>query len=70
MAITAQQVAAFKSRIYSLEKLGAAKSVAKVKAEAFYAIKETEEINQQWIANQWFGRLANCSFEQVLKALV
>ena len=70
MAITAQQVAAFKSRIYSLEKLGAAKSVAKVKAEALYAIQQTEEINRQWVADQWFGRCENSSFEEVLKALV
>jgi hypothetical protein len=68
--ITTQQVNSFKSRIYSLEKLGATKSVAKVKAEALYAIQQTEEINRQWVADQWFGRCANRSFEEVLKALV
>jgi len=66
---TAAQITGYKSRIFSLNRMGAKKSVAKVKAEALSAIADVPEVNQQWVADQWYGRCSKTPFETLLKDL-
>jgi hypothetical protein len=66
---TAAQISGYKSRIFSLSRLGAKKSVAKVKAEALSAIASVPEVNKQWVADQWYGRCSKTPFETLLKDL-
>ena len=66
---TSAQICGYKSRIFSLSRLGASKSVAKVKAEALKAIADVPEVNRQWVADQWYGRCSKTTFETLLAEL-
>ena len=67
--ITAQEISSFKSKIYSLTMMKAVKSVANVKRQALAAFSEESEVNHQWIADQWFGRCAKKSYQDVIVVL-
>ena len=63
---TAPTICGYKSRIYSLNRLGAIKSVARVKAEALAALQDVPEVNRQWVADQWYGRCSKTPFETLI----
>lgn len=66
--MTPQRIASYKSRMYMLRKIGAMNSLLKVKKEALQAI-DAADCDGQWIADLWFGRCAQKSFEDVIKIL-
>jgi hypothetical protein len=66
---TAAQISGYKSRIFSLNRIGAVRSVAKIKAEALAVIADVPESNRQWVADQWYGRCSKTPFETLLKDL-
>jgi hypothetical protein len=47
----------------------AVKSVANVKRQALATFSAESEVNHQWIADQWFGRCAKKSYQDVVAAL-
>ena len=47
----------------------AAKSVANVKKDALVKFSQVNDVNHQWIADQWFGRCAAKSFQDVVNEL-
>jgi hypothetical protein len=67
--ITVQEIASVKSKIYSLTMMKAVKSVANVKRQALATFSAESEVNHQWIADQWFGRCAKKSYQDVVAAL-
>ncbi len=66
--MTPQRIASFKSRIYSLQKIGLNKTAEKVKKEA---LKDIAAANQdgQWIADRWFGSCSQKTIDDVIKFL-
>jgi len=66
---TAATISGYKSRIYSLTRLGAINSVARVKAEALAALQDVPEVNRQWVADQWHGRCSKTTFETLVLEL-
>ena len=67
--ITVQEITSFKSKIYSLSMMKAVKSVANVQRQALARFSAENEDTQQWIADQWFGRCAKKSYQDVVVAL-
>jgi hypothetical protein len=45
------------------------KSVANVKRQALARFSAESEVNHQWIADQWFGRCAKKSYQDVVVVL-
>ena len=66
---TATTISGYKSRIYSLTRLGAKKSVARVKVEALVALQNVPEVDRQWVADQWYGRCSKTTFETLVLEL-
>ena len=66
---TTQEISHIKSKIYNLRMMKAAKSVANVKKDALVKFSLVDEVNHQWIADQWFGRCAAKSFQDVVNEL-
>ncbi len=67
--ITVQEITSFRNKINGLNMMKAVKSVAIVKQKALTALSKEDEINQQWIADQWFGRCARKSYQDVIAEL-
>jgi hypothetical protein len=67
--ITVQEITSFKSKIYSLTMMKAVNSVAKIKQTALTRFSFEGKDTQQWIADQWFGRCAKKSYQDVVAAL-
>ncbi len=67
--VTVQEISSFKSKIYSLSMMKAVKSVANVKRQALARFSAESEVNHQWIADQWFGRCAKKSYQDVVVVL-
>lgn len=67
--ITVKEINGFKSRIYSLRMMKAEKSLAILKQTVIATFAKESEENQQWIADQWFGRLARKSYQDVIAEL-
>ena len=67
--ITVQEIASIKSKIYNLSMMKAVKSVANVKKNTLTRFSFESKDTQQWIADQWFGRCAKKSYQDVVAAL-
>ena len=67
--ITVQEITSFKSKIYSLTMMKAVNSVAKIKQTALTRFSTESEDTQKWIADQWFGRCAKKSYQDVIVVL-
>ena len=69
MTLTVERISTFKSRIYSLKMMGAEKSLSILKRNILSEFLAADECNRSWIADNWFGRCANRSFDDVIAEL-
>ena len=67
--ITSQEVASVKRKIYNLSIMGAVHSIESLKKNTLTRFSFESKDTQQWIADQWFGRCAKKSYQDVVAAL-